>query len=616
MRQATRRDVQFLALLALAAAAAPPAGGQCPAGTRFVARVPDTWPTLPSRPNATEHAPAACAGADCRPPWELQFFDADFWDRARLARAAVAAHSADAWLPLLAKLQAGRPIVVLAFGSSIVDGHAGCFASRATVAAAGVGALPQAMWRSLNGSEPDARCALAGYASAFLAAVNATWPHPEHVLINAGMAGTMLGQFARDACTDGWLPMARGADLLLFETHGGPDEDAAAALRDIERLYYETVSKLPPLRNATSALAQAVPPPLVLLHMHPIGPTLAVNGTGDDGSAACVGRFGLGCAECGGGDALAARLEAAAGRGVEDGLAVATRRYGWSALSFRDALLAALRDGSDTKKLNWTSCQLINAFMKDRVHPSLPGRRLLADALIQLLLQTQDAALARPECAAAGAPGVPLPLAPLSRGAWTRPERRCTLAEQLRPRLARGWAFHETELVRNYSVHKPGWLADQPGAALEVNIGSTRLATLPRSARARLDVRFLVSYERMGAARLTCVAGCICRAATLQAHQAVARESVEGAYGVGVSQAGECVVRLTTLPDTASGGHRFKLIGFTVIAEHAERKHDDDDDDDKDDDEEDEDEKKERRDARKHAREGKRSKHGRRRRSV
>lgn len=561
------RNARFVVVVLLALARAGPATeAQCPPSTRLVSRVPDAWPSLQPRPDAEEHAPSACSGA-CRRPWELQYFDADFWDRARAARAAVSAHSADAWLPLLAKLQAGKPVVLLAFGSSIVDGHAGCFASRAAVKAAGVHALPQAMWRYLqNASTPQ--CAIAGYASAFMAAINATWPHPEHLLINAGIAGTMLAQFARDACTDSWLPAAKGADLLLFETHGGPDEDAKQALRVIERLYYETVTKMPnPVQNATSS----PPPPLVLLHMHPIGPTLRANGSGDDGSAACVGRFGHDCGACAGnGSALAARLEAAAGHGVEDSLAAATRRYGWSALSFRDALLALLH-GDDAQRMSWTSCQLINAFIKDRIHPSLLGRRLIADALIQLLLATQDAALARPECAAAGAPGVPLPVLPISRGAWARPERRCALAEQLQPRVATGWAFHDTEIVRNATVHKPGWLAEQPGAELEVSIGSTRLASLPPRGAARLDARFLISYdERMGAANLACVAGCSCRPATLRARLAGARESVEGAYGVRVSQADDCVLRLTTLADGA--GVRFKLIGFTLVAEPSGRK--------------------------------------------
>ena len=221
---------------------------QCPPGMRFVSRVPDTWPPLPPRPGATERAPAACkalgpsapnearaaaaAAGTCLPPWDLQHFDAEFWDRAQLARAAVASHSADAWLPLLAKLQAGQPVVILAMGSSIVDGHAGCFGSRAVAAAAGVDALPQAMRRYMNATE-GATCATAGYASAFLAAINATWPHPGHLLVNAGLAGTMLGQFARDVCTEGWLPAASGADLLLFETHGGDSEDASIALRRV-----------------------------------------------------------------------------------------------------------------------------------------------------------------------------------------------------------------------------------------------------------------------------------------------------------------------------------------------------------------------------------------------
>ena len=48
-----------------------------------------------------------------------------------------------------------------------------------------------------------------------------------------------------------------------------------------------------------------------------------------------------------------------------------------------------------------------------------------------------------------------------------------------------------------------------------------------------------------------------------------ARESVEGAYGVLVSQADDCVVRVTVLPESHSpdGGTKFKLLGFSLVAD-------------------------------------------------
>jgi hypothetical protein len=650
-QQRRRRRGPLLLLAAVCAASLGAASAQCPfaacGGAASLPRNFSALPPFPTRPGFHDEPPGAPACAvdgngttSCERAPRLQFFNSAFWDRARLARAAIATHTPDAWRPLLAKLRAGQPITVLGFGSSVVEGHSGCYAvDVASLHAAGVARAPPNMARVLNAT---GACRMPGYMSAFLHGVNVTWPHAGHLYVNAGVSAASLGGFASHMCVDAFLPSA--VDLLLFEQHGESSDAAttirrgaarrawkkglpghvsgrapaaalghaacaschcaprplavqlppsrAAALRwrssarrashaaatyvaqkplsfslslplantnkrDVEALYFNTLSKLPPG-------AAGAPPPLVLLSAFTL--VDAPDTPGAQRITPCVGRFGDACsaAACSPDAAarLVARVTATAGSSIEDALAAAARRYGWATLSLRDALAAGIRDGAPGA-LNWTECEWINAFLKDWVHPSLPGRRLLGDALLTLLLSAQDAADGD-GCDAPPPPPVALPAAPLVRGARAPSLRACEEPEQLGVTRADGWALVKTELVSGRLVHKPGWIATAPGAELVFNL-STRFAAAPAEARVALTLRFLTSYEHMGVAELRCVGGCACEPATLQAH-AAEHVSVEHSGGVQVTQAAQCALSLRVLDASDSPGaeHKFKLVGAAV----------------------------------------------------
>jgi hypothetical protein len=78
-----------------------------------------------------------------------------------------------------------------------------------------------------------------------------------------------------------------------------------------------------------------------------------------------------------------------------------------------------------------------------------------------------------------------------------------------------------------------------------------------------LQLAHLKSYEHMGQARIACDSGCSCNVTVLDGHQEP-RNSQTFLHSVFVSQAPECVVSITVLPDTGSGEHRCKLIGVMV----------------------------------------------------
>ena len=88
-----------------------------------------------------------------------------------------------------------------------------------------------------------------------------------------------------------------------------------------------------------------------------------------------------------------------------------------------------------------------------------------------------------------------------------------------------------------------------------------------------VGVRYLTSYEGMGAAELRCADGCSCATRTLTAHQPKRRESVDRVEEVAVALDGgggsaRCAVALRTVDLSAAGGaSRFKLTRLTV-AEH------------------------------------------------
>jgi hypothetical protein len=255
---------------------------------------------------------------------------------------------------------------------------------------------------------------------------------------------------------------------------------------------------------------------------------------------------------------------------VEDVFAGAARRYGWASLSIRDALAAGLRDGAHIV-LNWTACEWVNAFFTDRVHPSPQGYRLIADALIGLVVAAQDAEVA---ACVDGVDGegvfenatVALPLwAPMSAGAFAAPLRLCNVAAALAARRAEGWHHTQTELVKGHLVHKPGWIAVQPGAILDFSVATRFWAAARSQAAATLAVTHLISYEHMGSAELSCVSGCECTPVVLEGHT-TQPVSIEQLVELPVSQAEVCVLSLRVRNETQSGEHKVKLISISATA--------------------------------------------------
>jgi hypothetical protein len=366
------------------------------------------------------------------------------------------------------------------------------------------------------------------------------------MLLNRGQAGMTLSYFLDVVCADASLPHA--VDLLLFENY----MDNATCARcapvrlgplEIEQLHHVMAHKF---HVGTHAL-----PLVVLSYLWTTEPT-------DNNMSWAVGLARNRCVP-GWQHRMAASLRE---RSVEDNLAPALAYYGWSALSLRNAMWAGLRDGMPARHNLSSACEYASAFLNDQIHPNGAGMRLMGDALIALLNASRavydaDAHDPRP------------PTRPLTPGAWARRHSMCTDAQQFETTTNgsdAGWAFVAEEEVRDRDtnvtrrVPKPGLLATTAGAAVTVLL-NTRFAKAPPDAAVTLHVHYLTSYERMGDAELSCVAGCACADTRLNGTVPEAF-SVTTIAALNVTQAERCALRLVAR--ASPRGAKFKLLRLVV----------------------------------------------------
>jgi hypothetical protein len=95
-----------------------------------------------------------------------------------------------------------------------------------------------------------------GWLSIFMHMINATWPHPDHILINDGIPGHSLGNFADSTCIEPLLPA--NPDLIILEHL--PYLEGQQMSQTLELLFQRLK-----LHFSTSHF-----PPTILLNMHEV----------------------------------------------------------------------------------------------------------------------------------------------------------------------------------------------------------------------------------------------------------------------------------------------------------------------------------------------------------
>ena len=129
----------------------------------------------------------------------------------------------------------------------------------------------------------------------------------------------------------------------------------------------------------------------------------------------------------------------------------------------------------------------------------------------------------------------------------------------------RGHWQHCTRALAPKAVNKPGIVSVLPGAAMRLVVDTTAPVarqgnTSMGAASAALALTYLASYERMGVAVVTCVSGCSCTPRTIDALQFAQPASASGSselarnvsiatvVEVPVTSSRACVVRLVNTP--------------------------------------------------------------------
>ncbi|CAI5484666.1 unnamed protein product [Closterium sp. Yama58-4] len=267
------------------------------------------------------------------------------------------------------------------------------------------------------------------------------------------------------------------------------------------------------------------------------------------------------------------------GRVTEDDFLVLARYYGFPAISMRNAFWNLAAQQAPQFGLH----DLI-AMDDMGLHPGLPlARTRYADILInffrtaiQGFFKRQRAAMKasmEERAAELALLKVPPPLFarwfPGEFGGQGQQVALCYSYELLEAtvppvRAVKGFNFTKDP---DSKIPKPGFATWHTGSFAEFifdtsaqNKPALQLDN-PATAQAQLEIRYLVSYERMGVGHVACVEGCECEGgdidATISQHWSVPEKRV-----FDVSQSENCVVRI----DVRRGkGEKFKILSFTVM---------------------------------------------------
>lgn len=117
---------------------------------------------------------------------------------------------------------------------------------------------------------------------------------------------------------------------------------------------------------------------------------------------------------------------------------------------------------------------------------------------------------------------------------------------------------------------KPGFGTWSEGSVVEFVLDTTptskmvhfETSEIASSAQAMVEIRYLVSYERMGGVHLSCIEGCQCKDfhinATIVHHWSIVESTI-----VYVTQSTNCVIRLVSTK--SERGSKFKLLSIAIM---------------------------------------------------
>lgn len=430
-----------------------------------------------------------------------------------------------------AKLATGVPLTVAVFGSSITSGHVHKKAE----------SYPSQFARRLRQQFPNVTVAVYGYPGA-------------------------SASFMR-ACHASMLPV--DADLYIVELTDNFMSAKWAAYREAGQAIEQLLFALRRRRRPTDVPLQAASvgdTPMILVAPFPqsCSKRLVVSTASTLNST--IGR------KCLGNMTLPAVLEAI---GAAHRIPVASARLALSSM-----IRKAPIDGSKMLPL------LLRFLNDDLVHTNRLGSWMLAQILLRTLASQTPSNTACAVPAASVTPSFPLDSAEETQGSAV-----CAMGDKMREHILtqvdgfpnHGWNY--TVDISAQGQPKPGYVAVAPGASLHVCYRGEYKGTksLDRPLRPVFtggwwQFGYLRSWRSMGRVRGECVAGCSCPPRSWDAHQtkrvaqtavskllvsrqklATSRRARAAILSAPSPSRCPCVIRLTTLNTTSSGGYRFKL---------------------------------------------------------
>lgn len=233
------------------------------------------------------------------------------------------------------------------------------------------------------------------------------------------------------------------------------------------------------------------------------------------------------------------------------------------------------------KEIGAASLPLMNWFEVDTIHPKDEGHKMYADLVIHLFqTYTREQIMARreamnplgkvmPQVVDAGPLGgfEPPLQEPLIPHNYEHAGGFCAMGDEFKPKVvtSMGWDFVDEgfPLPNGLPHHKYGYVSKVPGSKLTMMIDTSLGGFANLAEGVQVLVAHLKSYEHMGKARISCVAGCTCLPATMDGHT-MNHASVTSFASITVSPSPQCMLEVENLFESSSGEFKFKVIGVAV----------------------------------------------------
>ncbi|KAG2494061.1 hypothetical protein HYH03_007705 [Edaphochlamys debaryana] len=259
----------------------------------------------------------------------------------------MAVETPEQFRPLLAKLESGQAINVMAWGSSVVASHGGCYNE-----------VSKQFMIKTRGYPPE-NCDLHeyGWLTLILRDINATWPayNPEHLLANLGRSGAFLEVLLK-TCYEASVPDP--VDLIILENLGGLGHPFSLE---------QTITAL--LRLAAARDPQAPRPTIIMINR-----------------VECITRDWCNH-NCTSKKAGFEHVLTKEHRTPDIQIEIA-KTYGINLISIADFLNTGMEKGL-FPRVGVKACLFLAAMMKDHVHPNHLGKRLYADLIWKALERAQ-----------------------------------------------------------------------------------------------------------------------------------------------------------------------------------------------------------------------------------